>query len=72
MADDWEVGGPIRLICGGYEKAPRGAVIHLRLLAGVFRLVLTDRAMESRFRPFGSGASDRHRARPRHPSHARS
>ena len=27
MADDWEVGGPIRLICRGYEKAPRAAVI---------------------------------------------
>jgi hypothetical protein len=32
--------------CRGYENAPRGAVIHLRLLAGVFRLVLTGRAPE--------------------------
>jgi hypothetical protein len=44
MADDWESGGPIRDVCLGYENAPRGAVIHLRLLAGVFRLVLTGRA----------------------------
>ncbi len=46
MADDWEAGGPVRVACRGYENAPRGAVIHLRLLAGVFRLVLTDRAPE--------------------------
>ena len=46
MADDWEAGGPVRVACRGYENAPRGAVIHLRLLAGVFRLVLTNRAPE--------------------------
>jgi len=46
MADDWETGGPVWLACRGYENAPRGAVIHLRLLAGVFRLVLTGRAPE--------------------------
>jgi len=46
MAEDWETGGPVRAACRGYENAPRGAVIHLRLLAGVFRLVLTDQAPE--------------------------
>ena len=46
MAEDWETGGPVRVACRGYENAPRGAVIHLRLLAGVFRLVLTGRAPE--------------------------
>jgi len=46
MANDWEAGGPVRVVCRGYENAPRGAVIHLRLLAGVFRLVLTDQAPE--------------------------
>src|SRR5215207_5188170 len=46
MAEDWEAGGPIRAVCRGYENAPRGAVIQLRLLAGVFRLVLTGRAPE--------------------------
>ena len=48
LADDWEAGGPTRLVCRGYENAPRGAVIQLRLLAGVFRLVLTDQAPELR------------------------
>jgi hypothetical protein len=57
MADDWEAGGPIRLICRGYEKAPRGAAIHLRLLAGVFRLVLAGRAPElARFYPCLGGS----------------
>ena len=35
-------GGVVR----GYEEAPAGAVIQLRLLAGIFRLVLTGRAPE--------------------------
>jgi hypothetical protein len=46
MADDWAAGGPVRTICAGYEQAPHGSVLHLRLLAGVFRLVLTGRAPE--------------------------
>ncbi len=46
MADDWEAGGPVREICRGWETAPAGSVIQLRLLAGAFRLVLTDRAPE--------------------------
>jgi hypothetical protein len=46
MAADWEAGGPVRVVCRGYENAPRRAVIQLRLLAGVFRLVLTGRAPE--------------------------
>lgn len=46
MADDWESGGPVRAVCSGYENAPSGSVIQLRLLAGVFRLVLTGRAEE--------------------------
>lgn len=46
MAEDWETGGPVGMACSGYEDAPRGAVIHLRLLAGVFRLVLAGRAPE--------------------------
>ena len=44
MADDWEAGGPVRTVCAGYEDAEPGAAIQLRLLAGVFRLVLTGRA----------------------------
>ena len=46
MADDWEAGGPVAAVCAGYEDAPRGSAMPLRLLAGVFRLVLTDRAPE--------------------------
>ncbi|MGH3340623.1 MAG: DUF2332 family protein, partial [Propionibacteriaceae bacterium] len=46
MAEDWEAGGPVRKVCRGYENAPRGALIQLRLLAGVFRLVLTGKAPE--------------------------
>jgi hypothetical protein len=46
MAADWEAGGPTRIACQGYETAPPGAMIQLRLLAGVFRLVLTGQAPE--------------------------
>ena len=46
MADDWEAGGPVRTVCAGYEQAPPGSALPLRLLAGVFRLVLTDQAPE--------------------------
>jgi hypothetical protein len=46
MADDWERGGPVRRICAGWEDAPEGAVVQLRLLAGLFRIVLTGRAPE--------------------------
>lgn len=46
MAEDWESGGPVREICAGYEDAPNGAVIQLRLLAGLFRLALAGNAPE--------------------------
>lgn len=46
LADDLEAGGPTREVVRGYEDSPAGAVIQLRLLAGIFRLVLTDRAPE--------------------------
>lgn len=56
MADDWEAGGPVRQVCAGYEQAPKGAALQLRLLAGVFRLVLTGRAPElARFYPSAGG-----------------
>lgn len=44
MADDWEAGGPARQVFAGYEDAPNGSAVQLRLLGGVFRLVLTGRA----------------------------
>ncbi|MFT4165964.1 MAG: DUF2332 domain-containing protein [Microlunatus sp.] len=46
LADDLEAGGPTRDVVRGYEDAPVGSVIQLRLLAGIFRLVLTHRAPE--------------------------
>jgi len=46
MAEDWEAGGPTRIACREHENAPRGAMIQLRLLAGVFRLVLAGEAPE--------------------------
>jgi len=46
MADDLERGGPVREICAGWEDAPKGWAIQLRILAGLFRLVLTGRAPE--------------------------
>lgn len=46
MADDWEAGGPVREICRGWEDSPPGAMVQLRLLAGVFRLVLRGEAPE--------------------------
>jgi hypothetical protein len=46
MADDWDAGGPVREICAGWEDAPVGAVVQLRLLAGLFRLVLRGEAPE--------------------------
>ncbi len=48
MADDWDAGGPMRTVCRGDEDAARGSAIQLRLLAGVFRLVLTGQAEELR------------------------
>ena len=59
MADDWEAGGPVRTICIGYEQAPPGSALPLRLLAGVFRLVLTGRAPELvQFYPCLGGHAD--------------
>jgi hypothetical protein len=46
MADDLEHGGPVQDICAGLEEAPAGWVVQLRLLAGLFRIVLTGRAPE--------------------------
>jgi hypothetical protein len=46
MADDWDSGGPVRDICAGWESAPSGSVVQLRLLGGLFRLVLRGEAPE--------------------------
>ncbi len=46
LAEDWAAGGVVRRICRDWEDAPRHAVVQLRLLAGVQRLVLSGRAPE--------------------------
>ena len=46
MADEWEAGGVVREICAGWDDAPPGSVVQLRLLAGVFRIVLRRQAPE--------------------------
>ncbi len=46
MADDFERGGPVAAVCRGYEDAPIGAAIQLRILAAVYRFALTGQADE--------------------------
>jgi hypothetical protein len=59
MADDWEAGGPVRTVFAGYEHASHGSALPLRLLAGVFRLVLIGQAPELvRFYPCLGGRAD--------------
>lgn len=41
MADDWQAGGVVAEICRDWADAPASAVVQLRLLAGVQRLVLS-------------------------------
>ncbi len=65
MATDWEEGGPVRAICVGWEDAPHGSVVQLRLLAGLFRIVLTGRAVPLEpFYPCLGGQVDPTRAWP--------
>ena len=40
MADDWDVGGVTREVFEGWEDAPARAFPQLRMLAGLFRIVL--------------------------------
>lgn len=44
MAQDWESGGVLRTVLAGWEGAPSDAVVDLRLLGGLYRLVLERRA----------------------------
>jgi hypothetical protein len=48
MADDWEVGGITRELFLGWEEAPARLVPQLRLLAGLFRIVLRGDAPQLR------------------------
>ncbi|MGI8700458.1 MAG: DUF2332 domain-containing protein [Nocardioidaceae bacterium] len=59
MATDWEDGGPVRAICAGWDDAPSGSVVQLRVLAGLFRIVLQERAPELEpFYPCLGGTAD--------------
>lgn len=40
LAEDWDAGGVVRTLCQGWESAPSGSVVQLRVLAGLHRLVL--------------------------------
>ncbi|HNV40878.1 MAG TPA: DUF2332 domain-containing protein [Ornithinibacter sp.] len=44
MADDWEAGGVTREIFDGWQDAPAQLMPHLRMLAGLFRIVLRGEA----------------------------
>ncbi len=46
LADDLEAGGPTAEICVDHLEAPRGHAVSLRLLAGIFRIVLRGEAPE--------------------------
>src|SRR4051794_27358562 len=46
MADDWEAGGVVVEICRDWADAPTSAIVQLRLLAGIQRLVLAGQAPE--------------------------
>ncbi|KQW52950.1 hypothetical protein ASC77_01190 [Nocardioides sp. Root1257] len=50
LADDLEAGGPTAAICAEHLDAPRGDAVQLRLLAGIFRIVLRGEA--PRLEPF--------------------
>ncbi len=59
FADDLEAGGVVSAICDDWQAAPAGAVVQLRLLAGLHRLALERRAPElAYFYPNLGGGAD--------------
>lgn len=62
MAADWQAGGVVADICRDWADAPTGAIVQLRLLAGIQRLVLAGQAPELvRYYPnLGGSASPDH------------
>ncbi|MFL6170589.1 MAG: DUF2332 family protein, partial [Ornithinibacter sp.] len=63
MADDWEVGGVTREIFCGWEDAPARQFPQLRMLAGLFRIVLRGDAPQLvGFYPCLGGDFDHHDA----------
>jgi hypothetical protein len=65
MADDWEAGGVVADICRDWADAPTSAIVQLRLLAGIQRLVLTGQAPElARYYPNLGGTESAENAWP--------
>jgi hypothetical protein len=63
MADDWEVGGVTREIFDGWQDAPARQFPQLRMLAGLFRIVLRGEAPQLEgFYPALGGDLDHHDA----------
>ena len=63
MADDWEVGGVTREVFDGWEDAPARQFPQLRMLAGLFRIVLRGDAPQLEgFYPALGGDLDHHDA----------
>ncbi|WP_370891598.1 DUF2332 domain-containing protein [Janibacter sp. GXQ6167] len=59
MADDLDAGGIVASICRNHLDAPRSGAVQLRLLAGVFRVVLRGDAPQlERFYPALGGTAD--------------
>jgi hypothetical protein len=59
MADDWDAGGVVRDICQGWEAAPGGSVVQLRLLGALHRVVLRgDEPELAAFYPTAGGTKD--------------
>lgn len=59
LADDLDAGGITARICRGHERSTRADVIQLRLLAGIFRIVLRGQAPGlERYYPSLGGGSD--------------
>jgi len=65
MANDWDAGGVTRSILAGWEDAPGQSLPQLRLLAGLFRILLRGEAPElAAFYPCLGGARDHRDAWP--------
>ena len=63
MADDWDVGGVTRELFEGWEDAPAQQFPQLRLLAGLFRILLRGDAPQLEvFYPVLGGDADPHEA----------
>ena len=65
FAQDWEAGGVVADICRDWGDAPTSAIVQLRLLAGIQRLVLAGEAPElARYYPNLGGSASPEQAWP--------